>query len=50
MALPLIHLGSHHGVDYALNDEGWLDMDMVRDAALKHRPKLIICGASLIRA
>ena len=36
----------YHGVDYALNDEGWLDMDKVRDAALKHRPKLIICGAS----
>lgn len=36
----------YHGVDYALNDEGWLDMNKVREAALKHRPKLLICGAS----
>ena len=36
----------YNGADYALNDEGWLDMDKVREAALKHRPKLIICGAS----
>jgi glycine hydroxymethyltransferase len=31
---------------YLLGDDGKLDMGMVRDAALKHRPKLIICGAS----
>ena len=36
----------YNAADYALNDEGWLDMDMVREAALKHRPKLLICGAS----
>ena len=36
----------YHGADYALNEEGWLDMNRVREAALKHRPKLIICGAS----
>jgi len=36
----------YNGADYALNDEGWLDMNRVREAALKHRPKLIICGAS----
>ena len=36
----------YNAADYALNDDGWLDMDMVREAALKHRPKLLICGAS----
>lgn len=36
----------YNAADYALNDEGWLDMDLVRQAALEHRPKLIICGAS----
>ena len=36
----------YNAADYALNDEGWLDMDLVRQAALEHRPKLMICGAS----
>lgn len=36
----------YNAADYALNDDGWLDMDMVREAALKHRPRLLICGAS----
>ena len=31
---------------YLLGDDGKIDMAMVRDAALKQRPRLIICGAS----
>lgn len=34
-------------VAYGLNPEtGFLDYDQVRDLAKKHRPKLIVCGAS----
>jgi glycine hydroxymethyltransferase len=36
----------YNASDYALNDEGWLDMNMVRESALKHQPRLLICGAS----
>ena len=31
---------------YTLGEDGRLDMDHVRDCALSHRPKLLICGAS----
>jgi glycine hydroxymethyltransferase len=31
---------------YKLGEDGRLDMDRVRDAALAHNPKLIVCGAS----
>ncbi len=34
---------AHH---YRLDDNGWIDMDHVRQQALTHRPKLLICGAS----
>ena len=38
-----IYKGAHYGVDEAT---GRIDMDRVRDAALAHKPKLIITGAS----
>lgn len=31
---------------YQVTEDGWLDMDRVRDQARAHRPKMIICGAS----
>ncbi|MEC8378967.1 MAG: serine hydroxymethyltransferase [Myxococcota bacterium] len=36
----------YRGVHYGLRPDGWLDMDHVREMALKEKPKLIICGAS----
>ncbi len=34
-------------VSYGLNPQtGWIDYDNVRDLAKKHRPKMIVCGAS----
>ena len=33
-------------VSYGINDNGEIDYDNVREMALKHKPKLIICGAS----
>ena len=33
-------------VSYGVNSQGEIDYDNVRELALKHRPKLIICGAS----
>jgi len=33
-------------VSYGVNDNGELDYENVRELALKHKPKLIICGAS----
>ena len=33
-------------VSYGINDNGEIDYDNVRELALKHKPKLIICGAS----
>lgn len=33
-------------VSYGINDKGEIDYDNVRELALKHKPKLIICGAS----
>ena len=38
-----IYNSLHYGLDRATER---IDMDQVRDLALKHRPKLIICGAS----
>ncbi|MGQ3887399.1 serine hydroxymethyltransferase [Legionella sp. CNM-1927-20] len=35
-----------HAVSYGVNSEGLIDYDEVRALARKHRPKLIICGAS----
>lgn len=31
---------------YGLTSEGYIDFDQVRDMAVKHSPKIIICGAS----
>ncbi len=33
-------------VSYGVNENGEIDYDNVRELALKHKPKLIICGAS----
>lgn len=33
-------------VPYGVDENGIIDMDNVRDLALKHLPKLIVCGAS----
>lgn len=33
-------------VSYGLDDEGLIDYDQVRERALAHRPRLIICGTS----
>ncbi len=33
-------------VSYGINDNGEIDYDNVRELALTHKPKLIICGAS----
>ena len=33
-------------VSYGINDNGEIDYNNVREMALKHKPKLIICGAS----
>jgi glycine hydroxymethyltransferase len=35
----------HYGVD---RDSGCVDMDAVRDLALKHRPKLLFCGGTAV--
>ncbi|HMV68154.1 MAG TPA: serine hydroxymethyltransferase [Myxococcota bacterium] len=39
----ILYQAAHYGVDEAT---GRIDMDRVREAALAHRPQLIICGAS----
>lgn len=33
-------------VSYGVNADGWLDYDNLREQAIKHKPKLIIAGAS----
>lgn len=33
-------------VAYGVNDEGFIDYDMLRELALTHKPKLIVAGAS----
>lgn len=35
-----------NSVSYPLKPDGWIDVEQVRELALKHRPRLIICGAS----
>jgi glycine hydroxymethyltransferase len=35
-----------HSVSYGLDADGLIDYDQVRELALEHRPRLIICGAS----
>lgn len=37
---------NYQAVTYGLNREGWIDLNQVRDLAKKHKPKLIIAGAS----
>ena len=36
----------YHGVQYQVDAEGRIDMNVVRERALEHKPKLIITGAS----
>ena len=36
----------YRAVHYHLRDDGWIDMEEVRELALRERPKLIVCGAS----
>lgn len=44
---PVNYSGKHFNViQYGINDNGEIDYEEVRDLALKHKPKLIICGAS----
>ena len=31
---------------YGINDQGFIDYDQVRDLAKKHKPKMILAGAS----
>ena len=37
---------NYNMVAYGLNDEGYIDYDQVRDLARRHKPKMIIAGAS----
>lgn len=37
---------NYNMVSYGLNEKGYIDYDNVRDMARKHRPKMIIAGAS----
>jgi glycine hydroxymethyltransferase len=37
---------TYHATHYGVNDEGIIEMDAVREAALKHRPKMLIAGFS----
>ncbi|MGB0638865.1 MAG: serine hydroxymethyltransferase [Myxococcota bacterium] len=44
---PVNSSGSlYNAVHYQVDDQGIIDMDLVRERALEHRPKLIITGAS----
>jgi glycine hydroxymethyltransferase len=44
---PVNSSGSlYNAVHYQVNDKGFIDMNVVRERALEHRPKLIITGAS----
>ena len=44
---PVNYSGKHFNViQYGINDNGEIDYDEVERLALKHNPKLIICGAS----
>ena len=37
---------NYHIVAYGVNDQGYIDYDQVRDLAKKHKPKMILAGAS----
>ena len=37
---------NYNMVAYSLNDKGYIDYDQVRDLAHKHKPKMILAGAS----
>lgn len=37
---------NYNMVSYGLNDKGYIDYDQVRDLAKKHKPKMILAGAS----
>lgn len=44
---PVNYSGKHFNViQYGINENGEIEYGEVRDLAIKHRPKLIICGAS----
>ena len=44
---PVNFSGLYYDVkSYGINDDGEIDYENVRELALSHRPKLIICGAS----
>lgn len=44
---PVNYSGKHFNVvQYGINENGCIDYLNVRDLALQHKPKLIICGAS----
>jgi glycine hydroxymethyltransferase len=44
---PVNFSGKHYNiVPYGVNDQGWIDYDQLRDLAQKHRPKMILAGAS----
>ena len=44
---PVNYSGKHFNViQYGINEDGEIDYDEVERLAIKHRPKLIICGAS----
>lgn len=44
---PVNYSGKHFNViQYGINEDGCIDYLNVRDLALQHKPKLIICGAS----
>jgi glycine hydroxymethyltransferase len=36
----------YHAVHYGVDDDGWIDYDVVRALAKQHAPKMIIAGAS----
>ena len=43
----LSFLGKYHNViQYGLDDKGFIDYKQVEELALRHKPKLIICGCS----
>jgi len=37
---------NYNMISYGLNDKGYIDYDQVRDLAKKHKPKMILAGAS----
>lgn len=44
---PVNYSGKHFNViQYGINENGEIEYGEIRDLAIKHRPKLIICGAS----